>query len=183
MTKDNRTVLDLLVDEKIKVDEAERLLLALNKNADGSKDSPEMEEGNGDDSEAGAESTVATGKTKLTSRIGDLFTRIADRPAKPATSPENNHVKSSTKMLKYLYVRVINCEEHVNVRIPITILRAGLRLTSLLPKNTLAKINRHMSDHGIKLEDKNVDEMLNEVMRCAVDIQRKSGSVIQVYCE
>jgi len=47
--------------------------------------------------------------------------------------------------------------ENVDIKIPIMLLKAGVKLGSLVPESTRNKFNSHLSDHGLDLDLNNLD--------------------------
>jgi hypothetical protein len=143
MNPDRRSVLQMLADGKISADEAERLLMALDRN----------------------------GVT----------------PAPVAASPSAGHNDPP----KYLRVTV-DAMEHgkaakVNVRVPMALLRAGVRLTSLIPPAAREEVNRELAKNGIpfdisQLKPENLDELISHLNDLTVDVDAADAKV-RVYCE
>ena len=111
MTDNQRRILEMLFDNKIGVDEAVRLL--------GAVESP------------------------------------------PAPNPSTKTTERVTKKdAKYLRVTVVpNPEaegtadfERVNVRVPMGLIRAGIKLTSLIPKDATQQVNSALRDKGIDMD-------------------------------
>ena len=83
--------------------------------------------------------------------------------------------------LKYLRV-VVDGSDKVNIRIPIRLIRTGIKLTTLMPLSA----SKHLSEHGIDLSQfNNLDgEDLIEALRdLKVDVDTGDGDVVRVFCE
>lgn len=98
-----------------------------------------------------------------------------------------------TGVPKYLYVRVNPKEgvttEHgkVRVRVPLTLVRAGMNIASLMPKEVHGKIDDAINEKGLnfklsELDDKNIDELLLALRELEVDVDSENET-IKVYCE
>ena len=78
---------------------------------------------------------------------------------------------------------------NVNVRVPLQVLRAGVRLTSLLPSEARAKVDRALSENGIdfdlsRMKPENVDELIEALSGTTVDIGAgDEGARVKVFCE
>jgi hypothetical protein len=81
---------------------------------------------------------------------------------------------------KYLYVRVEPKEGHekdpensrVNVRIPMGLIRAGMKLKALIPPQAADEINRSMHEKGINFDIRNIkDEYLEELVTALGDTE------------
>jgi len=75
----------------------------------------------------------------------------------------------------------------VNVRVPLQLLRAGVKLASLLLPEALAIANRSLGEKGIKLDLSqlnagNVDELIEALREMTVDVDAE-GARVKVFCE
>ena len=149
MSDDKKRILEMLSQGKISVDEAERLLNA-------------MDETSGRDSPAPSSTTTDEMKRKP----------------------------------KYLYVKVESGgkrengkdeKEQVNVRIPLGLVRAGIKLGSIIPESAKAKVNAKFSDKGIDfdlndLKGQDIEEVLTHLSDINIDL-RGGKEKVQIYCE
>ncbi|HZN16849.1 MAG TPA: hypothetical protein VFB84_01475 [Micromonosporaceae bacterium] len=143
MNEQRRQVLQMLAEGKVTVDEAERLIDALD------QEQPESPPG--------------------------AVPRLKPRP-------------------KYLRV-VVNSEDdsggdgpsRVNVRVPLQLLRAGVRLTSLIPPQALTRINAELDKSGVpvdltQLKPQHIEELIEHLDDLRVDVDQPDAKV-QVFCE
>ena len=81
---------------------------------------------------------------------------------------------------KYLRVRVEpNPEagedaggERVNIRVPLALLKAGMKLGSLIPKEASGRVKDALSEKGIDFDLRNVtDEQINELIAALADFK------------
>jgi hypothetical protein len=94
-------------------------------------------------------------------------------------------------MPKYLRVTV-DALEHgsptkVNVRVPMALLRAGVRLTSLIPPGARDQVNAELAKNGVpfdigQLKPENLDELISHLDDLTVDVDSADAKV-RVYCE
>jgi hypothetical protein len=95
---------------------------------------------------------------------------------------------------KYLRV-VVNSEDdsgsdspsRVNVRVPLQLLRAGVRLTSLIPPQALTKLNAELNNSGVpidltQLKPQHIEELIEQLDELTVDVD-DADSKVQVFCE
>jgi hypothetical protein len=95
---------------------------------------------------------------------------------------------------KYLRV-VVNSEDNsggdgpsrVNIRVPLQLLRAGVRLTSLIPPQALTKINAELDKSGVpidltQLKPQHIEELIDQLDDLTVDVDDPDAKV-QVFCE
>ena len=122
MTRDRRTVLEILAAGQINADEAERLLNAL---------------------EAGPEEPAQTKKAKYLRVVVDGDGRREDSP-------------------------------RVNIRVPMQLLRAGVRLASIVPVQVHERLNLALQKHGMDLSQirpENLEEIVNHLDDISVDVE------------
>jgi hypothetical protein len=95
---------------------------------------------------------------------------------------------------KYLRV-VVNSEDdsggdgpsRVNVRVPLQLLRAGVRLTSLVPPQALTRVNAELNKSGVpidltQLKPQHIEELIEHLDDLTVDVDQPDAKV-QVFCE
>ena len=89
-------------------------------------------------------------------------------------------VAGNGKSPKYLVIKVVPREganghsdvERVNIRIPLAILRAGVKLGSLIPLSAHERIDEAMSQHGVHFNWKNLDDAaIDELIDSLADLQ------------
>lgn len=89
---------------------------------------------------------------------------------------------------KYLYVQVSGSTgDNVNVKIPVALVRSGLKLTSLIPDQAMDQINTSMAEHGMSvdlsnLKPEDIDELVESLREMEINVDGKNGDVVRVYC-
>ncbi len=94
---------------------------------------------------------------------------------------------------KYLRVAVDTDEGHggptkVNVRVPMNLLRAGVRLSSIIPPHARDRVNEAMRRKGhlnfdLKaLKPENLEELVEQLNDLTVDVDQDRTKV-RIYCE
>jgi hypothetical protein len=140
MNSERKQVLELLAEGKVTVDEAERLLAAV-------------------ETQAAEEETVgANGKRK----------------------PKFLHVKVKSEP------GANRRHENVNIRIPLVLLRAGVKLVSLLPDSAKSEVTTKLADHGIaldvnKLDAQKLQALVDALAESSIDVDTDTEKV-QIYC-
>ncbi|NIO28589.1 MAG: hypothetical protein GTO29_08550 [Candidatus Latescibacteria bacterium] len=112
---------------------------------------------------------------KLLSRLDSVGT-TAD-----LVEPELDSGDRKSKPLKYLRV-VVDGNDKVNIRVPIGLIRTGIKLTTLMPLSA----SEHLSDHGIDLSQFNNldgDELMEALRELKVEVDSEDGDIIRVFCE
>ncbi|NTW29050.1 MAG: hypothetical protein HGA39_06785 [Coriobacteriia bacterium] len=90
---------------------------------------------------------------------------------------------------KYLHVKVDSDEgEKVDVKIPLALVRSGLKLTSLIPPQAMDQINSQMAEQGMSIDFSNfkpedIDELIEALREMEVNVDGKNGEKVRVYCE
>lgn len=98
----------------------------------------------------------------------------------------------TTNRPKYFRVEVTADEgaatpTKVNVRIPIQLLRAGVRLSALIPPRARDEVNAALAREGIpfdinQIKPENLDELIDHLSEFSVDVDTTDAKV-RVYCE
>jgi hypothetical protein len=95
---------------------------------------------------------------------------------------------------KYLRVVVQAADAHagdgptkVNVRVPMQLLRAGVKLASLIPVQARDQVNSAMRQHGVsfdlnQLKPENLEELIDQLNDLTVDVDNRDAQV-RVFCE
>jgi len=114
-----------------------------------------------------------------------LFGRL-DAPSPPeATAPDRSpkgRNGGGNRPLKYLRVVVEDGEDKVNIRVPVGLIRTGIKLSTLMPLSA----SEHLSEHGIDLSQFNNldgDELIEALRDLQVDVDSEDGGIVRVFCE
>ena len=123
---------------------------------------------------------------------------IAAMEEPSATKFADAKVGVAAKNPKYLRV-VVDSEEDghhegptkVNVRVPMQLLRAGVRLAGLLPAQALRRANHAMQEQGIpidltQIKPENLEELVEQLSDLTVDVDQKDANTkvkVRVFCE
>jgi hypothetical protein len=151
MNENRRQILDMLADGKLTVDQAERLLTAV-------------------DSGGPAGYTAAGTVAGATVKTRAKYIRVLVEADESMTG-----MKGSTS---------------VNVRVPIQLLRSGVRLASLIPTQAHDQLDEAFSKHGVpitlsQIKPENLEELIDQLEDLTVDIEGKEGNTTKVrfFCE
>jgi hypothetical protein len=161
MNENRRQILNMLAENKINAEEAERLIAAL--------ESP---------SSAGSEGSTANSSSRWTDVNG----------AEP--------VKSRPQFLRVLVQADPGAETKkgpvsVNIRVPMQLLRAGVRLASLIPVQAHRHLDEALSRHGVPLtlsqiKPENLEELIDHLDNLTIDVAAKehhSDVKVRVFSE
>jgi hypothetical protein len=178
MGDDRNRILDLLASGRITVEEATRLLDAL-----------EVSGGKNDGTDAAAAS-AKTGWPKFFASGGK-----DDAKARASTCASgagggaggSRGGVGSGGTPKYMFVKVVSEKgDNVNVKIPLGLLRAGLKLTALIPKPASDQINKAMADKGMSfdlnsLKPEDIEELIGALAEMEVEVDSNNGDTVRVF--
>ncbi len=146
MSENKKKILEMLAENKITVDEAERLLsLTASEEAGGNTDSE----------------PVAEKKRSF------KYLRVEVTPgANNQSSPDS---------------------ERVNIRVPMNLIRAGMKLTALIPPHAADKVNDALKEKGVNfdlrsLKPDDIEELVEALGDLEVNVEGDKGKV-HIYVE
>jgi hypothetical protein len=114
--------------------------------------------------------------------------------------PGSNGSKGATVKTRAKYLRVlVEADEDmtglkgpttVNVRVPMQLLRAGVRLAALIPAQAHDQFDEALSKHGVpitlsQIKPENLEELIEYLEDLQVDVEGKGGNTtkVRVFCE
>lgn len=117
-----------------------------------------------------------------------------------AASGNGSGSKSGTGKVPPKYLRVlVEADESmtgnkglttVNVRVPMQLLRAGVRLAALIPQQAHNQLDQAFVNHGVPLtlsqiKPENLEELIDHLEDLTVDVDGKQGNAtkVRVFCE
>lgn len=76
--------------------------------------------------------------------------------------------------------------EKVNIRVPLKLIRAGLKFTSLIPKQAHSRVNDALHEKGIDMDfnqirPEDLDEIVTQLNDVTVDVEGKEN--VKIFCE
>jgi hypothetical protein len=103
-----------------------------------------------------------------------------------ADAPGSNTAHSGAKIPKFMYVKVTG-NDTVDVRVPLGLIHAGMRLTALIPKQAMEHISSAMHEKGMSFDFNNIkpediDELIRNLSEMEVNVDSKNGDHVKVYC-
>ncbi len=105
-------------------------------------------------------------------------------PAVPAVAPSGNG-----KKCRFLRILVKGSDnECVDVRVPMQLLRAGVKLGALIPPEARGKVDMALGEKGMNfdlanLSPETVDELVEGLSDLSIDIAGDDGETVRVFCE
>jgi hypothetical protein len=135
-----------------------------------------------------AERLLAAIEPEATAAKGREFDGMVDR------------LKSAVPKARAKYLRVqVEADESttgmkgqttVNVRVPMQLLRAGVRLAGLIPKQAHDQLDEAFTKHGVpitlsQIKPENLEELIDHLEDLTVDVDGKDGNTtkVRVFCE
>jgi hypothetical protein len=88
---------------------------------------------------------------------------------------------------KYIYVKVLSTKgDNVNVKVPISLVRAGLKLTSLIPQQAMDQIDKSMAEKGMSFDFKNLkaedmEDIVEALREMEINVDSANGDNVRVY--
>jgi len=130
---------------------------------------------------------------KITADEAERLLSALDRAPPPSAAVSEPGYPANRAKAKYLRVQVDTDEAgdggptKVNIRVPMQLLRAGVRLSSLIPAEARAEVNAAMNKQGIpfdigQLKPENLEELVSHLNDLTVDVDSTDAKV-RVYCE
>ncbi|GID92093.1 hypothetical protein ACFQFC_03655 [Amorphoplanes digitatis] len=113
-----------------------------------------------------------------------LIAALDKQPAAPATRAAETNVNNP----KYLRVLVEEQESgadaptKVNIRVPLSLLRAGVKLASLLPNGAKEKVNEALRKNGVdidvtQLKPEDLEDLVVHLGDLTIDVEEKDTKV------
>lgn len=141
---------------------------------------------------------LATGKISADEAERLIAAMEAPSPAFAASDSESG--TASKPRPKYLRVLVDTDEgstgtydgpTKVNVRVPMQLLRAGVRLAGLIPHQALHRANQAMHEKGVpidlsQIKPENLEDLIDQLNDLTVDVDQKDAGAkvkVRVFCE
>lgn len=134
---------------------------------------------------------------KISADEAERLIAAVEAPASSASSDSGSPGAGKPRP-KYLRV-VVDSEEDgghegptkVNVRVPMQLLRAGVRLAGLIPAPALRRANDAMQEQGLaidltQIKPENLEELVEHLNDLTVDVDQKDANTkvkVRVYCE
>lgn len=133
---------------------------------------------------------------KITAEEADRLIAALEKDS--ASGGPSRSTEESTPKTKPKYLRImVEAEEghagagtnptKVNIRVPMQLLRAGVKLVSLIPAQARNHVNDALRENGIpvdlsQIKPENLEELIDQLNDFTVDVDEKSNKV-RIFCE
>jgi SHOCT-like protein len=110
----------------------------------------------------------------------------------PASATTTTRDKPSPKFLRVIIDSTDDRKSspvHINVRVPVALLRAGVRLASFIPTNAQERVNEELHRNGVsfdisQIKPENLNELIDQLQDVSIDIDSKQEDVkIKIFAE
>ena len=117
------------------------------------------------------------------------------KPVGGTANPAGSGLQAGVPRTRAKYLRVlVEADEQmtglkgpttVNVRVPLQLLRAGVRLAALIPQQAHNQLDQALSSHGVPLtlsqiKPENLEELIDHLEDLTVDVDGKDGNKTRV---
>jgi hypothetical protein len=162
MGESQKKILEMLAQGKINVEDAHRLLSAVG-----------AEEGGNTGNKYTGKNDIGALANKVME--GRKYLRVTVTPGEGGTEGKGNLFQDGNV-------------GRVNVKVPLSLIRAGIKLTSLIPADALDKANNALHEKGINfdvrsIKQDDIESLIEALGDMEVDIDGGKGEKVKVYVE
>lgn len=124
---------------------------------------------------------------KITADEAERLIDALEREQSEALPGSAVRTKTRPKYLRVLVDTTDDVPTKVNIRIPLQLLRAGVRLTSLIPPEALTRINGELAKKGLpidltELKPQQLEELIEQLDDVTLDVDQAETKV-QIFSE
>ncbi|WTD60839.1 hypothetical protein OG811_25675 [Micromonospora sp. NBC_01638] len=125
---------------------------------------------------------------RITADEAEQLIAALERDQPPVAASADIRPKAKAKYLRVLVDTTDNGEPgRVNVRVPLQLLRAGVRLAALIPPQALAQANAELARSGVpldlsQLKPEQLEALIAHLDEVAIEVDQPDSKV-RVFCE
>ena len=125
---------------------------------------------------------------KITAEEAEQLIAALERDQPPAASSLDARPKGKAKYLRVVVDALEDGEPaRVNVRVPLQLLRAGVRLAALIPPQALGKANAELNKSGVpfdltQLKPEQLEALVDHLDEMTVEVDQ-SDAKVRIFCE
>jgi hypothetical protein len=123
----------------------------------------------------------------------DEAERLLEAIGEKAVSEETPHPTTAKKKPKYFCIKVNpkrkveGKHDQVNIKIPLMLVKTGVKLGSIMPDHAKKKIQDKLDAKGIgidvnNLDEESLDELINSLTDLSIDVDDEDEEV-KIFCE
>ncbi|HEX5121221.1 MAG TPA: hypothetical protein VFW65_39055 [Pseudonocardiaceae bacterium] len=127
-------------------------------------------------------------ESKITATEAEQLITALDRDQPPAASSVDTRPKGRAKYLRVV-VETLDGNEpgRINIRVPLQLLRAGVRLAALVPPLALDRANTELTKSGVpidltQLKPDQLEALVEHLDELTVDVDQPDAKV-RIFCE
>jgi hypothetical protein len=131
---------------------------------------------------------LAEGKISTDEAEKLLAAISSEESGEKKSQPESSSEKQSLKYLRVVVEPAPDNKdgEKVNIRVPMKLMRAGIKLASLVPVDVQGKVQDALKEKGVKLDlsqitEDNLEELIEALSDLTVDVEGKEK--VRIFCE
>jgi hypothetical protein len=130
--------------------------------------------------------TISAGEA---ARLLDALKANGDGLETPSHVAAATAPSPSKGQLRFLRVTVKSkAGDDVNVRVPLGLLRAGMKLTALIPPEAMKNLSSRMSESGVPfdltaIKQDDIEALIESLREMEVSVDSSNGDQVRVYCE
>ncbi len=115
-----------------------------------------------------------------------------EQPAASSTETSESRIKAKAKYLRVVVQDGDSRSEgsaRVNIRVPMQLLRAGVKLASLVPAHARQQVNHALHARGVQfdlnqIKPEKLEEVIDQLEDVSVDVDEGTGRTrVRVFCE
>src|SRR5260370_3471839 len=123
---------------------------------------------------------LATGK--ITADEAERLIAALEKEPSPSPATNGTEPRPKPKFMRVLVEDIKGESTKVNIRVPMQLLRAGVRLAALIPDQARNQLNVHLRDKGLAVElgninPENLEELIDQLSDLTVDVDDKDAKV------
>lgn len=111
-----------------------------------------------------------------------LVEEPADEPPDPFPPPKQRNGPG-----KYLRIVGVDGDERFNIRVPLSLIRGGVKIGALFTTGPSSKINERLKERGIDLDQLSgtdgLDDLVNGLSELETDVQDGTHDRVRIYAE
>jgi hypothetical protein len=125
---------------------------------------------------------------KITPEEAEQLIAALERDQPPAAASSQARPKGKAKYLRLVVDTMENGEPgRVNARVPLQLLRAGVRLAALVPPQALAHANAKLSQSGVpfdltQLKPEQLEDLVEQLDEVTLEVDQPDAKV-RLFCE
>lgn len=109
--------------------------------------------------------------------------RLLDRLAATTSASPSPPSEPNGAPLRFMRVHIDSDEgDKIDVRLPINLLRSGIKLSAMMPKEAVEAMSSNGVDFS-QLTSLSGDEFMNAMRNLTIDVTSHEGDQVRIFCE